>query len=78
MSCRKGCGGVLHRGLSRALRPGREYQIVRDFLPGDRGEALFDKMKREIADALAIPFEMGRHKRHEAALTRTHWRTLRA
>jgi len=55
-----------------------DRQIVRDFLPGDRGEALFDKMKREIADALAIPFEMGRHKRYEAALTRTHWRTLRA
>jgi hypothetical protein len=36
-----------------------DRQMVRDFSPGGRGEALVEKVKREIAEGRAIPFDEG-------------------
>ena len=36
-----------------------DRQMVRDFSPGGRGVALLEKVKREIAEGRAIPFDEG-------------------
>ncbi len=37
-----------------------DRQMLEDFSPGGRGTALVEKVRREIADGKAVPFEEGR------------------
>ena len=36
-----------------------DRQMVEDFSPGGRGEAFVEKVKREVADGRAMPFDVG-------------------